>query len=140
MKTCICLIFVNNQLDEQLFFLYLFTPILYMFRTTKCSSSGESTVSIRSLAYVVCHCIQVTVWYAGMYTTRSPIQSDIPHGCLKRVTYIIKYHKIHKANSPIRPIINWQNAPAYRLTKLLSKLLQLHIPLPKCSLSGIQYN
>jgi len=33
--------FVNNQLDAQVFFLYLFIPILYMFRTTKCSSSGE---------------------------------------------------------------------------------------------------
>jgi len=31
-------IFVNNQLDTQFFFLYLFLPILYMFRATKCSS------------------------------------------------------------------------------------------------------
>jgi len=38
--------------------------------------------------------------------------------------------KIHKTNWPIRPVINWQNAPAYRLAKLPSKLLQLHIPLP----------
>jgi len=39
-------IFVNNQLDTQLFLLYLFIPIPYMFQATKCSSSGESTVSI----------------------------------------------------------------------------------------------
>ena len=41
--------------------------------------------------------------------------------------------KIYKTNSPIRPIINWQNAPAYKLAKLLSKLLQLYIPLPNVS-------
>ena len=46
------IIFVNNQLDAQFFFLYLFIPILYMFRATKCSSSGESIVSIRHLVYV----------------------------------------------------------------------------------------
>ena len=45
-------VFVNNQLDAQLFFLYLFIPILHMFRAIKCSSSGESTVSIRPPVYV----------------------------------------------------------------------------------------
>ena len=39
-------VFVNNQLDAQFFSLYLFIPILYMFRATKCSSSGESIVSV----------------------------------------------------------------------------------------------
>ena len=38
--------------------------------------------------------------------------------------------KIHKTNWPIRTIINWQNAPAYKIAKLLSRLLQLYIPLP----------
>lgn len=38
--------------------------------------------------------------------------------------------KIHKVEAPIRPIVNWQNAPAYKLAKLLIKQLQLHIPLP----------
>jgi len=38
--------------------------------------------------------------------------------------------KIHKTNSPIRPVVNWQNAPAYILEKMLSKKLQAHIPLP----------
>jgi len=37
-------IFVNKQFDAQFFFLYLFIPILYTFRATKCSSSGESIV------------------------------------------------------------------------------------------------
>ena len=62
-------IFVNNQLDAQFLFLYLFIPILYMFRT-RCSSSGESIVSIRPL---VCHsgnssmvCVGDNVRYAGL--------------------------------------------------------------------------
>jgi len=38
--------------------------------------------------------------------------------------------KIHKTNSPIRLIISWQSSPAYKLAKLLSKLLQFHIPSP----------
>jgi len=38
--------------------------------------------------------------------------------------------KIHKADCPIRPIVNWKSAPAYKLAKHLNKLLQLHIPLP----------
>jgi len=42
----------NNQLDAQFFFFYLFIPILYMFQATKCSSSGESIVSIWPLVYV----------------------------------------------------------------------------------------
>jgi len=33
-------------------FLYMFISILYMFRTFKCSSSGDSIVSIRYLEYV----------------------------------------------------------------------------------------
>jgi len=40
------LIFVTDQIDAQFFFVYLCIPILYMFLATKCSSSGESTVSI----------------------------------------------------------------------------------------------
>jgi len=49
----------KNQLDAQFFFLYLFIPILYMFRATKCSSSGQSIVSIRSLIYVT---LQTVEW------------------------------------------------------------------------------
>ena len=45
------LILVNNQLDAQ-FLLYIFISILYMFRATLCSSSGESIVSIQRLVYV----------------------------------------------------------------------------------------
>jgi hypothetical protein len=31
--------------------------------------------------------------------------------------------KLHKENTPIRPIINWRNAPAYELAKHLTKIL-----------------
>jgi hypothetical protein len=31
---------------------------------------------------------------------------------------------------PIRPIVNWKQAPAYKIAKLLSKKLQQYIPLP----------
>jgi hypothetical protein len=38
--------------------------------------------------------------------------------------------KIHKEDSPIRPVVNWKNAPAYKLAKMLSKKLSIYIPLP----------
>jgi hypothetical protein len=38
--------------------------------------------------------------------------------------------KSDKPNIPIRPIINWKNAPAYGLARKLSKLLQYHLKLP----------
>jgi hypothetical protein len=44
-------ILINNQPDAQ-FRLYIFISILYMFRVTLCSSSGESIVSIQPLVYV----------------------------------------------------------------------------------------
>jgi hypothetical protein len=43
------------------------------------------------------------------------------------IRYLIK---IHKEDSPIRRTANWKNAPAYKLAKMLSKYLQIHIPLP----------
>jgi hypothetical protein len=38
--------------------------------------------------------------------------------------------KIHKQNAPIRPIVNWQHAPAYRLAKHLSDTLKHMLQLP----------
>jgi len=38
--------------------------------------------------------------------------------------------KIDKEGAPIRPIINWRNAPAYKLAKMLTKKLHTYIPLP----------
>lgn len=38
--------------------------------------------------------------------------------------------KIHNVDSPVRPIVNWTNAPACKLAKMLSKDLEIYIPLP----------
>lgn len=38
--------------------------------------------------------------------------------------------KIHKTDSPIRPIVKWKNAPAYKLTIKLSNKLEIYIRLP----------
>jgi hypothetical protein len=59
--------------------------------------------------------------------------------------------KIHKADAPIRPLINWRNAPAYELAKILTKKTEniytppLHIQCGKFhtsieDLSKITYN
>jgi hypothetical protein len=38
--------------------------------------------------------------------------------------------KLHKADQPIRPVVNWRNAPAYKLAKLLSQKVHDLSPLP----------
>jgi len=38
--------------------------------------------------------------------------------------------KIHKEDNPIRNNVNWKNAPAYKLAKILTKKLVSNIPLP----------
>jgi hypothetical protein len=38
--------------------------------------------------------------------------------------------KVHKTNIPIRPIVNWKNAPAYHLAKLVTDVITREIPLP----------
>jgi hypothetical protein len=38
--------------------------------------------------------------------------------------------KIHKIDSPMRPVVKWQNAPGYKLAEMLAKNLQLYLPLP----------
>ena len=82
---------------------YVFISILYMFRATSCSSSGESIVSIQHLVYVIlCRWpfrMQVGKDLTDLHTKRSPSQSDIyqmlywcnwfswwwARGCLKHV-------------------------------------------------------
>jgi hypothetical protein len=44
--------------------------------------------------------------------------------------YIRGLIKIHKPEAPIRPIVNWKNAPAYKLAKKLVQLLTTYLPLP----------
>ena len=76
-------VFVNDQLCKWptwrtvhffFFFVYLFIPILYMFRSAMCWSWGYSIVSIRPLVYVT-----LCRWPS--------ICTCIPHGHLHRVTY-----------------------------------------------------
>ena len=38
--------------------------------------------------------------------------------------------KVHKDDYPIRPVINWKNAPACKVAKMLTKKLLTYIPLP----------
>jgi hypothetical protein len=40
--------------------------------------------------------------------------------------------KIHKLEAPIRPVVNWKNAPAYKAAKTVTKNLLTYIPLPYC--------
>jgi hypothetical protein len=90
---------INDQLDAQ-FFLCIFISILYMFRATLWSSSGESTVSIQHLLYVTL-CMWPSVMQVGKFlpdlqTGRSYIYLFIsgrdfliciPDGHIHRVTY-----------------------------------------------------
>jgi len=46
------IILVNDQLEAQFFFSYMFIPNFYIFRALLYSSSGELIVSIRHLVYV----------------------------------------------------------------------------------------
>jgi len=38
--------------------------------------------------------------------------------------------KIHKPDQPIRPVVNWRNAPAYRLPKLYTENIHRLAPMP----------
>jgi hypothetical protein len=38
--------------------------------------------------------------------------------------------KIHKQDQPIRPVVNWRNAPAYQLSKRFTNKINLLTPLP----------
>jgi len=57
-------------------FLYMFIPILYMFQTPLCSSSGESVVLIQYLVYVTL-CRWPSSVHPNLHTRHSPTQSDI---------------------------------------------------------------
>jgi hypothetical protein len=41
--------------------------------------------------------------------------------------------KVHKVDSPIRPVISWKNASTYKLAKLVPETFKIHIPLPYTS-------
>jgi hypothetical protein len=67
---------VNDQLDIQ-FFLYMFISVLYIFRATSCSSSGESIQQL--LCVALCRwasSMQDGKFLPDLHTRRSPTQSD----------------------------------------------------------------
>jgi len=56
-------VFVNNQLDAQYFFMYVYFYFLHV--------SGTHVSIIRRIncintTYGICHCVQMTVWCAGL--------------------------------------------------------------------------
>jgi hypothetical protein len=59
------------------FLIYLFISLLYMFRATQCSSSGDSIVSIHHLVCITL--CRWRAWYAGLdlRTRQSPTLSAI---------------------------------------------------------------
>ena len=75
------IIFVNNQLDAQFFFMYVYFQSLHV--------SGSHVPIIRRIICInmtsgMCRCVQMTVWCAGLdeshanlHTKLSSIQSDI---------------------------------------------------------------
>jgi len=69
---------VDNQPDA---LFYVFISLLYMFRATQCSSSGESIVSIHHLVYIIpCRWpsgMQVRDFLSDLHTRRPPTRSDI---------------------------------------------------------------
>jgi len=80
----LAIIIFNDQLDEQLF-LYVFISVPNMLRASKCSSSGDSIVSIRYLLYVT-----VCRGPSGMQVW-TDVRTFISDGHLHRVTYT-RYH------------------------------------------------
>ena len=73
------LILLSNQLDA---LFNVFISLLYMFRTTQCSSSGESIVSIHHLVYItLCSWpsgMQVPLWPAYQTTTYTEWYTGCP--------------------------------------------------------------
>ena len=65
----------------------MFISILYMFRATVCSSSGESILLIGYLVYVT-----LTVWYAGLDVPSKSAYHTV------RVTYT--RYRINTTDSP----------------------------------------
>jgi len=60
-----------------------------------------------------------------------PKQNKWKYNSLNPTTPTLKgLIKVHKAESPIRPVVKWMNAPTYKSAKMLVKILQTHTPLP----------
>jgi hypothetical protein len=40
-------------------------------------------------------------------------------------------NKLHKPEQPVRTVVNWREAPAFKLARLFSQKIKLIVPLPK---------
>jgi hypothetical protein len=88
MTVLLDIILINNQIDAQ-FPLYIFISILYMFRATMCSSSGESIVSKQRLVYVT-----VCRWTSGMQVGTGPAYLSITNIYYTTTTCFFGYKTI----------------------------------------------
>jgi hypothetical protein len=58
-------------------------------------------------------------------------ENNAKHINLNPNTPVLKgFIKVHKKDTPIRPVVNFKNSPAYNLAKMLSSTLNKYIPLP----------
>jgi serine acetyltransferase len=85
---------------------YVFMSLLYMFRATSCSSSGESIVSIQPLVYVtLCRwpfCVQVRKDLSDLHMKWSPTQSDI-----YQMLYCYNWFSWWRARGCSKHVENW---------------------------------
>jgi len=90
------LIFANNQLYTQFFFMYI--SILYMFGAVMCPSSGELIVSIRHLVYVT-----VYKWPSGVqvWMRQKRLYFFLTH--CGRVTQICVFNTVNLGTSASSP-------------------------------------
>jgi hypothetical protein len=44
--------------------------------------------------------------------------------------YTYRLIRLHEQGNPIRPVINWTNAPAYKIAKYFIQIMKQTIPLP----------
>ena len=96
-------ILVNNQLDAQFFFLYVY------FSSVRASRSHVliiRRVNCINTTSGMCHFLQVSVWYAGLdgslHTRRSRVQGDI-----YQMSYLYNWLSWWWANGCSKTVENW---------------------------------
>ena len=82
------------------------------------------------------------MFYSVILERRLVVMLQVTPGYLKKINKYVKKQenptaptirglvKVHKEGAPIWPIVNWKNAPAYKLAKLLARKIHTYIPLP----------
>jgi hypothetical protein len=114
------------------------------------ADKGNSIVILPTLQYEekIENFLQDNNFHKNTSDPTTPFQSQIRNMVKQSKTLIPKDHrwryinmnpsaptikgliKIHKENQPIRPVVNWRNAPAYQLSKLFTNTVNLRSPLP----------